>query len=148
MAERAPAQRHPWPVVGNERLAALSLCGRSGSFRLPVWKPRADRAPLLLRAAMGNAFGTTRGYSSASGTWVSLPVDKRSGLARIAATVAKNFAATLAEAIPLETYRQSRFRSFSFRVPTLRRWPVESLDCLARRCQIQRVRCAAVLAGS
>ena len=40
------------------------------------------------------------------GTWASLSEDKRSGLARLAARVADNFTATLAEAIPLETYRQ------------------------------------------
>jgi len=45
-------------------------------------------------------------YWNASGTWASLSEDKRSGLAGLAARVADNFTATLAEAIPLETYRQ------------------------------------------
>ena len=45
-------------------------------------------------------------YWNGSGTWASLPEDKRSGLTRYAATVAENFAAAVAEAIPLETYRQ------------------------------------------
>jgi pimeloyl-ACP methyl ester carboxylesterase len=45
-------------------------------------------------------------YWNHSGTWAGLSEDKRSGLARLAARVANDFAATLAEAIPLETYRQ------------------------------------------
>lgn len=45
-------------------------------------------------------------YWSDSGTWNSLPQDKRFGLARLATTSAENFDAAMAEAIPLETYRR------------------------------------------
>jgi pimeloyl-ACP methyl ester carboxylesterase len=64
-----------------------------------------------IAAAVGrdrNGTGMSRfvDYWNGSGTWAGLPEDKRSGLAGCAATVAENFAATVAEAIPLETYRQ------------------------------------------
>ncbi|HXV26052.1 MAG TPA: alpha/beta hydrolase [Alphaproteobacteria bacterium] len=45
-------------------------------------------------------------YWNGSGTWASLPEDRQSGLTRLAATVVGDFSATMAEAIPLETYRQ------------------------------------------
>jgi pimeloyl-ACP methyl ester carboxylesterase len=54
-------------------------------------------------------------YWNDSGTWAGLSEDKRSGLARLAARVAENFAATLAEAIPLETYRQIQVPALLFR---------------------------------
>ena len=64
-------------------------------------------------------------YWNDPGTWESLSEDKRSGLARLAARVANNFNATLAEAIPLETYRQIQvpvllFRGTSSPAPTRR----------------------------
>ena len=54
-------------------------------------------------------------YWNGSGTWAGLPDDKRSGLARLAATVAENFAAAVAEAIPLETYRHIQVPALLFR---------------------------------
>ena len=54
-------------------------------------------------------------YWNHSGTWAGLSEDKRLGLARLAARVANDFAATLAEAIPLETYRQIQVPVLLFR---------------------------------
>lgn len=54
-------------------------------------------------------------YWNGSGTWAGLPEDRRSDLSRLAATVVGDFAATLAEAIPLETYRQIQAPALLFR---------------------------------
>src|SRR5262245_34561117 len=54
-------------------------------------------------------------YWNDPGTWAGLSEDKRSDLARLAARVADNFAATLAEAIPLETYRRIQVPALLFR---------------------------------
>jgi pimeloyl-ACP methyl ester carboxylesterase len=63
-------------------------------------------AAAVLRDRYGSGMSRFVDYWNGSGTWASLPEDKRSDLPRLAATVADNFAATMAEAIPLEPYRR------------------------------------------
>ena len=54
-------------------------------------------------------------YWNGPGAWAGLTEEKRSDLARLAVTVAENFAATVAEAIPLETYRRIQVPVLLFR---------------------------------
>ena len=63
-------------------------------------------AAAVARDRNGSGMSRFVDYWNGSGTWASLPEEKRSGVAGCAATVAENFAATMAEAIPLETYRR------------------------------------------
>lgn len=62
-------------------------------------------AAAVARDRNGGGMSRFVDYWNGSGTWVGLTEEKRSDLARLAATVADNFAATMAEATPLETYR-------------------------------------------
>jgi pimeloyl-ACP methyl ester carboxylesterase len=63
-------------------------------------------AAAVVRDRNGGGVSRFVDYWNGSGTWASLPEDKRSALVSCAATVAENFVATMAEAIPLETYRR------------------------------------------
>lgn len=63
-------------------------------------------AAAVLRDRNGAGMSRFVDYWNGSGTWAGLPEDKRSGLAKLAATVADNFVASIAEAIPLENYRR------------------------------------------
>jgi pimeloyl-ACP methyl ester carboxylesterase len=72
-------------------------------------------ASAVARDRNGKGMSRFVDYWNGPGTWAGLSEEKRTDLARLARTVAENFAATVAEAIPLETYRRIQVPVLLFR---------------------------------